>query len=159
MALRFGRWIKIRPGLITGWHYPPPYDMYNCNPGAAEAQIGLYLKPEYHYYTIWNTTDHLIGFHCFGPDARVPGGDYSVPALDVGGGLKPDLTGQGLGAVIMEAALTFARQKFAPPAFRATVAAFNRRALRVSEKVGYRRISTFNSTASGRPFVILMRDA
>ena len=42
--------------------------------------------------------DHsqLIGFCCFGPDARVTGFAYDEDSLDIGAGLRPDLTGRGL---------------------------------------------------------------
>jgi ribosomal-protein-alanine N-acetyltransferase len=119
---------------ISGWRYPPPYDIYNCHPADMDAHVRLLLTPAYHYYTVRAENGQLIAFRCFGPDAQVPGGDYSAPALDMGGGLKPELTGQGLGAVVMQAAFAFARRQFAPPAFRTTVAAFNLRALRVCEQ-------------------------
>ncbi len=115
------------------------------------------LRPDYHYYSVWNEADELIAFRCFGSDARVPGGDYRQEALDMGGGLRPDLTGQGLGAGVITAAFTFAQQKFAPKAFRATVAAFNQRALKVCQKVGYMETQWFVQPKTGREFIILLR--
>ncbi|MEZ4863911.1 MAG: GNAT family protein [Caldilineaceae bacterium] len=106
----------------------------------------------------WTEACELIAFRCFGKDAQVPGGDYRAAALDMGGGLRSDLTGKGLGASIMEAAFECARHNFAPKAFRTTVAAFNKRALRVFEKIGYHPVQTFHSTHSGQTFIILMRD-
>jgi RimJ/RimL family protein N-acetyltransferase len=88
----------------------------------------------------------------------VPGGDYSADALDMGGGLRPDLTGHGLGPQVMRAAMDFARVKFSPCAFRATVAEFNLRAQRACEKVGYVLTQHFVATHNGVPFVILIRD-
>ncbi len=72
------------------------------------------------------------------------GGVYEDPsALDVGIGLRPDLTGRGMGTSVLEAILAFAQERHAPTGFRATVAAFNERSLRVCEKVGFRRDRTF----------------
>ena len=45
----------------------------------------------------------------FGPDGRVPGWDYDETALDTGGGLRPSLTGQGLGRAVISAGLDFGR--------------------------------------------------
>jgi RimJ/RimL family protein N-acetyltransferase len=143
---------------IATWQYEPPYDIYNCHPNEVEEHVQVLLKPEYHYYTVWNAAGELIAFRCFGEDAQVPGGDYRAEALDMGGGLRPDLTGQGLGARVIEAAFEFARRNFAPKVFRVTVAAFNQRALRVCEKVGYRPVQTFQSTHSSQDFVVLMRE-
>jgi [ribosomal protein S18]-alanine N-acetyltransferase len=116
------------------------------------------LNPAYHYYTVWDHEENLIGYRCFGEDARVPGGDYREEALDMGGGLRPDLTGQGLGAPFVRSAINFALEEFSPKAFRATVASFNIRALRVCESVGYRKIRQSYSPQIKETFFILWRD-
>jgi ribosomal-protein-alanine N-acetyltransferase len=67
---------------------------------------------------------------------RVPGGDYAGEALDVGGGVRPGLTGRGRGLSLLEAALGFASERFHPPVFRATVAEWNARALAGGERPG-----------------------
>ena len=99
----------------------------------------------------------LIGFRSFGPDGRVPGGAYDDSALDTGGGLRPELTGRGLGRSVIAAGLEFGRQRFAPDAFRVTVASFNTRALRVVTSLGFQRASSFTATAGERRFEILVR--
>ena len=91
----------------------------------------------------------------FSPDGQVPGGDYRANALDIGMGLRPDLTGQGRGLMYVKAILDFAHRTFAPTAFRVTVAQFNKRALRVWEKAGFRAIQTFHSKHDGKTFVML----
>ena len=50
-----------------------------------------------------------------GPEARVAGQPAgSSNLLDLGGGIRPDLVGQGLGAAGMAAVLTYARNRFSP---------------------------------------------
>jgi ribosomal-protein-alanine N-acetyltransferase len=142
------------------WRYEPPYDFYNNDPARLEELIlGSFLNPVYHYYAVLDERDLLIAYRCFGKDAQVPGGDYSADALDMGGGLRPNLTGHGLGPQIMRAAMDFARVEFSPRAFRATVAGFNLRAQRACEKVGYVVTQRFTATHNGMPFVILIQDA
>ncbi|MEM8861689.1 MAG: GNAT family N-acetyltransferase [Chloroflexota bacterium] len=136
---------------VASWRYEPPYDIYNALD--LEGTLECYLDPDYHYYSVWHKNE-LIAFRCFGPDAQVPGGDYSADALDMGGGLRPDLTGKGLGAGLMKAAFEFARKKFNPPAFRATVAGFNVRAQKVCLRVGYQEAKRFFSQRLNREFVI-----
>jgi ribosomal-protein-alanine N-acetyltransferase len=146
--------------LALSWCYEPPYDFYNHDTTQLDALIhNSFLNPAYHYFSVLDDQDVLIAFRCFGEDARVPGGDYSAEALDMGGGLRPDLTGHGLGPQVIRAAMDFARAEFSPRAFRATVAEFNLRAQRACEKVGYVLIQHFIATHSGVPFVILIRDA
>src|SRR5512137_91556 len=135
---KFEPMTETRARAALSWRYEPPYDFYNHDSTQLEALIrDSFLNPAYHYYSVFDEQDTLIAFRCFGEDARVPGGDYSADALDIGGGLRPDLTGHGLGPQIIRAALDFARAGFYPRAFRATVAEFNLRAQRACEKVGY----------------------
>ena len=101
--------------------------------------------------------DELVGFRSYGQDGRVPGWAYDDHALDTGGGLRPSLTGQGLGAAAIAAGLAHGREAFAPPAFRVTVASFNARALRVVEGLGFVRIGSFASAVDGQPFEVLVR--
>lgn len=141
---------------IVKWRYEPPYDIYNDEDN--EEAIGWYLNPDFHYYSVWQN-DELVAFRNFGVDAQVPGGDYSADALDMGGGLRPDLTGKGLGAGLMTAAFEFARLTFDPPAFRATVAGFNLRAQKVCLQVGYQEIQRFANAKSKRAFVLFWKEA
>ena len=140
---------------IIAWRYEPPYDFYNLNASA----LPELLAPEHAYYFASMRHDDLVGFCCFGPDARVPGGDYNdASALDVGIGLRPDLTGRGLGAAFLFAVLEFAERELGATRFRATIAAFNARSIRVAERAGFIRMSTFTS-ANGIEFVELTRPA
>ena len=142
------------------WRYAPPYDFYNHDPAKLDELIfSSFLNPAYHYYSVFDERDILIAFRCFGEDAQVPGGDYSADALDMGGGLRPDLTGRGLGPQILRAAMDFARAEYSPRAFRATIAEFNLRAQRACERVGYVFAQRFVAAHNGIPFVILIRSA
>lgn len=137
---------------IVTWRYPPPYDVYDMT----RADTALLTGARAGFYALTDA-DELIGFRSFGPDGQVPGGDYDASALDTGGGLRPDLTGRGLGREAIGTGLAFGRQRFAPGAFRVTVATFNVRALRVVEALGFRRVSSFRAAANGRPYQILTR--
>ena len=101
--------------------------------------------------------DRLIGFRSFGVDGRVPGWDYDDSALDTGGGLRPELTGRGLGRSVISAGLAFGRERFSPAAFRVTIASFNTRALRTVGALGFERVASFEAARDGRPFDILVR--
>jgi [ribosomal protein S18]-alanine N-acetyltransferase len=137
---------------IVTWRYPAPYDCYDMT-GASAAFIA---SAESGFYALTDV-DELIGFRSFGGDGRVPGGDYDDSALDTGGGLRPDLTGKGLGREAISTGLEFGRREFAPAAFRVTVASFNERALRVVRALGFRQVASFAATTDGRRFEILVR--
>jgi ribosomal-protein-alanine N-acetyltransferase len=75
--------------------------------------------------------------------------------------MRPDLTGRGLGEEFVHAGLRFARETYSPPAFRLTVAAFIRRAIRVYERVGFETVGTFGSDTRGteKEWLLMRRGA
>lgn len=141
--------VTIRPmsdaeaHAIVGWRYDPPYDVYGTGAEDPDAVRSL-LLPENAYYAILQHGD-LIGFCCFGHEAQVPGGDYREDAVDVGIGLRPELTGQGLGGQVLAAVLDVGRQTFGAGRFRATIAAWNRRSIRTFEKLGFKQTAMFRT--------------
>jgi GNAT superfamily N-acetyltransferase len=140
---------------FLSWHYEPPYDIYNLAGPLDEAALAYFMDPQNACHSITDEVGDLLAFCSFGPDGQVLGGDYSAEALDIGLGVHPDLTGQGQGSRFVEAVLEYARQTFAPTMFRVTIAAFNKRALRVWEKAGFQRVDSFPSSYDGRLFIIL----
>jgi ribosomal-protein-alanine N-acetyltransferase len=139
---------------LTGWRYPAPYERYDLT-GTDPAALA---DPASGFFALTDGTG-LIGFRSFGPDGQVPGGAYDDSALDTGGGLRPDLTGRGLGRAAIATGLEFGQRRFRPAAFRVTIATFNVRARRVVTALGFRPAGTFLSAADGREFEILTRPA
>jgi [ribosomal protein S18]-alanine N-acetyltransferase len=138
---------------VLSWRYPAPYDYYDV----ADGDLDYYLDPANGFFAVLSDGE-FIGFRSFGPDGQVPGGTYDDSALDTGGGLRPELIGRGLGRTVVAAGLDFGRQRFAPDAFRVTVASFNTRALRVVASLGFRQVQSFEAAMDGRRFEILVRD-
>ena len=103
------------------WRYEPPYDFYD---GDADPV----LNPE-RFYEALGEAGELVGNFYF----EEKGG-----ALEIGLGLRPDLTGRGLGLEFFLAGMEFGRQRFRPERVILNVAAFNQRAIRVYEAAGFR---------------------
>lgn len=143
---------------MLSWRYDPPYEMYTVTAEDIEAEIAYQTDPANHYYSIRHENE-LVGHCVFHAEARVPGGDYSEVALDVGIGMHPDWTGQGYGTTIAAAVLDFAREHYQPQQLRATVAAWNERAQRVCIQNGFQISSRFAHPKTGMEFVVLLRDA
>ncbi len=158
---------KLRPlteqdaRALLAWRYESPYDFYNAYPESIDEDLRELLDPELAYHAILDTTGGLVAFCCYGADARVPGGDYRLSALDVGWGIRPDLTGKGNGLGVVNAILDHGRILYAPPAFRATVAVWNVRSQRVCERSGFQVVQHFLHPApwneQGREWVLLVR--
>ncbi|HEX8694524.1 MAG TPA: GNAT family protein [Longimicrobium sp.] len=141
---------------ILAWRYAGLYAVYDPGTGDPDAALRTFLDPANAYFAVRDGDGALVAYWCFGPDARVPGGDYAGEALDVGGGVRPELTGRGRGLPLLEAALGFARERFHPPAFRVTVAEWNARALRACERAGFVVEQSF-ANPEGTRFAVLRR--
>ncbi len=147
---------------IAAWRYEPPYDFYNSD--ADPADLEELLDRRHPYYAVADGSGDIIGFFCFGETAQAPAGltagAYDDPdALDIGLGMRPDLTGRGRGLAFIEAGLQFAGATFRPRSFRLSVATFNHRAIAVYERSGFRPTCTFISrTDKGdTAFVVMVR--
>ncbi|GAB3031057.1 N-acetyltransferase [Nocardioides flavus (ex Wang et al. 2016)] len=152
-SIRIAALTRAHAEDVATWRYDTPYDVYDM----AGADPDELLDPELGFHAVL-AGDDLIGFRSFGPDGRVPGWAYDDSALDTGGGLRPSLTGQGLGRAAIAAGLAYGRGRFAPTAFRVTVASFNVRARRTVESLGFEVVGSFEASRDGRPFDVLVRD-
>ena len=128
---------------IAAWHYPEPYAFYDWT---ADADDLLELldpipRPGVDRTVAEDPDGELIGFFSF--KQREPG------TIEVGLGLRPDHTGRGLGLAFVEAGLDEARGRLAPQEFSLAVATFNRRAITVYERAGFREVRRYMHHTNG----------
>lgn len=147
---------------VVAWRYEAPYDFYDVanDPEGLEELLGPPERREGYYAVL--SDDELVGFFCYGPGGRLQGFDYPDDgSVDVGLGLRPDLTGRGRGLGFVWAGLEFGRRSFSPAGFRLFVATFNERAIRVYERAGFRRLEVFVRYKDGvdQPFLLMTRRA
>jgi ribosomal-protein-alanine N-acetyltransferase len=114
--------------IVAAWHYEPPYDFYDFE--ADPEDLAEILDPvqragDYHAVEL---DGELVGFFSFKRH-----GD----AVEIGLGLRPDLTGRGLGPAFVEAGMDHARTAFDPEELWLDVATFNDRAKKVYERAGF----------------------
>ena len=139
---------------ISGWSYDPPYDFYDAtsDPGDLAELLDRKRRQEGAYYAAFDERGALVGFFQFEKKGRI---------VEVGLGLRPDLTGRKLGLRFMLAGLEFARRHFSPTGFQLSVATFNERAILVYERAGFRRGEVFMHHTNGgdHPFLLMTREA
>jgi RimJ/RimL family protein N-acetyltransferase len=143
---------------ILTWKYQPPYGVYDLD----GEDLNELLNPDFRYHQVLNAEGELVGYCCYGFDAQVPGGDYSCgepQVLDVGVGLRPDLTGQGQGRSFVSAVLNYAWSVYRPEIFRVTVADFNQRSINTFRNLGFEITHHFNRELGQLPFTQLERKA
>lgn len=129
---------------IVEWHYPSPYDFYDMK--ADEDDLNEFLDSKVRkeqYYSVYHQ-DELVGFFSF-----IQGESDTV---DVGLGMKPELTGASKGLTFIKEGLKFAIEKYQPEYFTLSVATFNKRAIKAYERVGFHEVKKFRQPTNGSVF-------
>jgi RimJ/RimL family protein N-acetyltransferase len=116
---------------VATWHYEPPYDFYDLASDPHDAAEMRDPARAGHYRAVLGDGEGLDAFWYFNwPDG----------AVEVGIGLRPDLTGRGLGESFFRAQLDYAAGEWSPATFRLFVASWNERAIRLYERLGFREV-------------------
>ncbi len=105
---------------LETWRYEPPYDFY-------DGDVDPVLNPE-RFFEARDEHGSLVGFYYF---------EQKGATLEIGLGLRPELVGRGLGLEFFRAGVEFGREQFRPAKVILAVAAFNQRAVKVYERVGF----------------------
>lgn len=127
---------------VADWSYPPPYDIYDADPAHPE----LFLRRDDEdegYYPAVDENGTIVAFAVFGTEARVWGQQSHEGILDVGAGVRPDLTSRGLGSLLINQIILLGRALYAPVSMRTAVAAFNTRSLALCTRTGFRQVREF----------------
>jgi [ribosomal protein S18]-alanine N-acetyltransferase len=130
---------------IATWRYPGRYATYD---------VGEVIPVPSADFAAVERDAELIGYCCFGPAARVDGVAAEAGKADVGYGLRPDLTGYGLGREFVGAVLAHARGEFRGRRLRLLILAWNERSLRVAVAHGFEAERTV-ANAEGE-FVVML---
>lgn len=137
---------------IMTWRYDGVYGVYNID-GDGDDPVELLaelLDRRSPYYAVRNVeldaSGAPVGFFCYGSSAGVDFGEAEPylynddGSLNGGLGMRPDLTGRGLGAAFTQAGAAFGVAQYHPTFIRFYVLPFNERALRAYERAGFRRV-------------------
>ncbi len=174
MEFRFTPITVADAQAILAWRYDPPYTAYNTrmdeNGGYDYVAAMLDSRSPYFAARIASDADWARkppdGFFAFGSACEV-GSEPETPAaphlyradgsITIGLGLRPDLTGRGLGLAYVEAGMALAREQYRPSQFRLFVYAWNQRAIRVYERAGFSGAGRAGATGpDGQPAFIEM---
>lgn len=136
---------------ISKWVYNEPYSIYSMD--ESDGCINELLNG--YYFSAFDRENNLIGYYCFGESAQVPAGNqfgvYDFKDItDIGLGIKPDLCGQGFGFGFLNSGLDFARNMLSSKGFRLTVATFNQRAIKVYQRIGFKKANSFERISDDR---------
>lgn len=119
---------------MAQWRYPGPWAVYDVA-GAIDQAEG--------FWAVLDAADgDVAGYACFGVEARVPGLDERPGVLDVGVGMRPELTGRGRGAAFAEAVLAHGCAVTGMRRLRAVVQDWNERSRRLLTRLGFEETGT-----------------
>jgi ribosomal-protein-alanine N-acetyltransferase len=139
---------------IATWQYSPPYTIYSLTPEV----VPTLLHPLNGYFSVKDEDDRIVGYCCFGQEARVMGGEYEGGEgvlIDVGVGLHPERVGQGEGSRFVEAILHYGLQRYKTQGFRVTIAEFNKRSLKTFLSLGFKETNRFKRPGDHLAFIQL----
>ena len=137
---------------IASWRYPAEYAFYNWD--ADLEDLAELLDPAgwgEQYFAVDGSGGEVVGFFQFKKDRQ---------AAEMGLGLRPDLTGQGLGLAFLEAGIGFASERFGATSITLAVAVFNQRAINVYRRAGFEITDEYEHETNGgvHTFVRMTRE-
>lgn len=141
---------------LASWKYPDEYALYNWPEGEpVDSLLGGDV------YGVVNSAGELIGFYQIGEEARIPfkgRSPYAAKYTDIGLGLRPDLCGLGFGRAFVLSGMRFAAERLEAQRFRLTVAAFNKRAIKVYESCGFKEAKKVTHKITGEAYITMVKD-
>jgi len=127
---------------VAAWRYPGEYAFYDAD--ADPDDLAELLDPAEWGHRYFAADElgrpELAGFLVVKLTGRV---------AEIGLGLRPGLTGRGLGESFVRACLRFAAAALGAQSYTLAVAAFNRRAITVYERAGFQETERFEHVTNG----------
>lgn len=132
--------------IAYDWKYEGIYSFYDMT--ADEEDFQEFLKEEnwkghnFAYFAVLNNESELIGYYSY---------YFEDDIMWIGFGLKPELTGRGLGTEFVTAGIDFLVEKcnYEKSYIMLAVAIFNKRAIRAYEKIGFRAVDKYMQKTNG----------
>ncbi|MFY9945499.1 MAG: GNAT family protein [Exiguobacterium chiriqhucha] len=136
--------------IAYAWHYEGDYAFYNME--ADEEDLAEFLDAAQRGQSVFAVASdgELVGF--------VSVAQTDAETVDLGLGMKPDLTGNGGGRAFVTSILDFVNTTYAPRRITLSVAAFNVRAIRVYEACGFKQTGSFQQPTNGSTFTFIQME-
>ncbi len=128
---------------VARWRYPSPYDFYNWDNDPEDLQELLEPPEGVTYWTVSDQASTMVGFLEF---------QFKEGRLHLGLGMRPDLTGKGLGLSLVARALRLAEDEWGVQSVDLLVAEFNVRAITVYRRAGFTVIGSRLVDTNGASF-------
>ncbi|MDU1846287.1 MAG: GNAT family N-acetyltransferase [Niallia nealsonii] len=130
--------------IAYNWHYDGKYAFYDME--ADEEDLAEFLDNNKRNDSIYAVTEkkQLIGFFSIYQEEN--------NTINIGLGLRPDLTGQGTGYTFLTTGINYIKERYSPAFISLAVATFNTRAIKVYKKAGFKETTIFMQSTNGAEF-------
>ncbi|UCZ54237.1 GNAT family N-acetyltransferase [Bacillus shivajii] len=127
------KWMTNEEAMaIVQWEYDGEEAFYNIDDGSDD--IDEFLNPfNWNHYIAIYESGELIGYCIFLPKDVIVGMQLV---------LRPDLIGQGRGESLIAYVMNIAKERYEPKKLTFHIPKFNKRALKATEKLGFKRTIT-----------------
>lgn len=127
------KWMSNEEALsIVEWKYEGNDAYYNISDD--DELLDEFLNPfNWNHYVVIYESGELIAYCTYSPKNDV---------VEMSLVLRPDLIGQGRGEPLMSYVMNLAKERYEPKKFIFHIPQYNKRALRATEKLGYKRTIT-----------------
>ena len=136
MKLEFKKPIESDAIDIATWKYEGEYSFYNNDKTEVKQEWARNIHKEENAFVIYNEGQELIGNFSFDYDEEQDVFMFGVQ-------MRPSFTGKGMGTEIIKSILDFGRDEYKFDTIELLVAKFNKRAIRLYEKLGFEKIDEF----------------
>jgi [ribosomal protein S18]-alanine N-acetyltransferase len=133
--------------IAYNWHYDGNYSFYDME--ADKEDLAGFLNPELRgdsVFTVYKV-EEIIGYFSVNQTAAA--------TYDIGLGMRPELTGSGMGLDFMKAGMDFVKSRFKPDIITLSVAMFNQRAIKVYRRMGFIDLDTCMQNTNGGSYEFL----
>lgn len=143
MKFEFRVTTKSDAAEFLTWKYDGIYSFYDNNIDKNKIEWILNFIDSDNNFSIYNEDNELVGNCSF---------YYVEEFLCVGVQMRPDITGKGFGTEFVKSVVDFGKQKYNYNYIDLTVAKFNKRAIKVYKKLGFKVIEEFVNTIRGADY-------
>ncbi|WBW95987.1 GNAT family N-acetyltransferase [Oceanirhabdus sp. W0125-5] len=140
MRLEYRVPIKSDVEDILTWEYEGIYSFYNNNVSKEKIEFIKSFIDSDNDFSIYNEFNELIGNCSF---------YYIGEFFCLGVQMRPTITGKGFGTEFVKSIIEFGKEKYNLSYIDLTVAKFNKRAIKVYDKLGFEVVEEFVNTIRG----------
>ena len=148
MNFNFEKMQKKYAKEILKWHYDGKYSFYDMEFDKEDLEDFLEIIENDNwdnYYVAVDEEENLIGMFTY---------NFNMDVMEIGLGLKPSLTGKGIGEHYVKAGIEYGLLElgFKGKQIKLSVANFNTRAIKVYKKIGFKEVCRYIQTINDEKY-------